>query len=154
MSSISLSSPIYSPSQPPYSVVMLNFPSEYAPAPPKPFVIEHAGRHCPDLFCGHLSSLCSSTGQRRSSMLLPLSNTKIFKSGLFLISSYAHIYPLGPAPTMMTLYFFSISVEFLIAKPIVRGVVNMPEPQIDQRFRASFARSSHRRRAVMMLSIH
>ncbi len=62
---------------------MLNLPSEYAPAPPKPHVIEHAGRHpgSLSLISGHRLIFLSLIGQCLCITLCPLSTSNTLKFG-------------------------------------------------------------------------
>ena len=94
MSSVALSYPKISGRFPPTSGERESFPSEKAPAPAKPVVMEHG------LQPTH--TLVVLFGQTRFSIGLPFSIIKIFSSGFSLISSYAQKIPDGPAPMMIT----------------------------------------------------
>ena len=94
MSSVALSYPKISGRFPPTSGERESFPSEKAPAPAKPVVIEHG------LQPTH--TFVFLFGQTRFSIGLPFSIIKIFSSGFSLISSYAQKIPDGPAPMMIT----------------------------------------------------
>ncbi|MNX81171.1 hypothetical protein D3C86_1128510 [compost metagenome] len=87
-------------------MVILNFPSLYAPAPPNPFVIEHAGKHPAKLFLfvsgGHLEILPSNIGHLRLKISSPLSTANILRFGFFKFISYAANIPAGPKPTIIT----------------------------------------------------
>ena len=73
--------PIYSWRVPPKSLVILYFPSENAPAPPKPLMMEQ------DLQPMQLFTLSPSIGQRRFSRACPASKTAIFSAGFSFVSS-------------------------------------------------------------------
>ena len=72
---------MYSCSVPPKLLVMLYFPSENAPAPPKPLIIEQV------LQLMHDFTVVPLMGQRRFESAWPASNTAIFSSGRSLVSS-------------------------------------------------------------------
>ncbi len=88
--------PIYSCSVPPNWFVILYFPSENAPAPPKPFMIPQL------LQCIHAFTFFPSIGHFLFSRLLPASNTAILNSGFSFTSSYAEKMPPGPDPIIIT----------------------------------------------------
>ena len=91
--------PIYSYSVPPKSFVILYFPSENAPAPPNPHMIEQ----CLQLI--QFLILSPSIGHFLFFKVYPSSNTAILYSCFFFISSYAAKIPPGPAPIIITSYF-------------------------------------------------
>ena len=66
---------------PPKSFVMLYLPSEKAPAPPKPLIIEQL------LQLTQVLTLSPSMGQTRFFSTFPASKTAIFSPGAFLVSS-------------------------------------------------------------------
>ena len=99
--------PIYSYNVPPKSLVILYFPSEKAPAPPKPLIIEQLLQPIQVLI------FSPSIGHFLLSKACPASNTPIFKSEFCFTNSYAAKIPPGPAPTIITSYF--IPIRFLLA---------------------------------------
>ena len=98
--------PIYSYSVPPKSLVILYLPSENAPAPPKPLIIEQFLQWIQDF------TLSPSIGQWRFVNSFPISKTAIFKSGLFSNNSYAVNIPPGPAPTITTSYIMFPPIKY------------------------------------------
>ena len=74
---------MYSYSVPPKSFVMLYFPSENAPAPPNPCMMEQDAQFTQDF------TFTPSIGQCRFSSAWPASTTRTLKSGASFISSYA-----------------------------------------------------------------
>ena len=94
--SIAFCLPMYSCRDPPKSFVMLYFPSENAPAPPKPFIIAQDLQLMQDLI------LIPSMGHLRFLSSLPASKTAILRSVFFSVSWYAEKIPPGPAPIIIT----------------------------------------------------
>ena len=88
--------PICSYKVPPKSFVILYFPSEKAPAPPKPLIIEQLLQEI------QLFIFFPSIGHFLLASSCPASKTAILQSGFFSISSYAPKIPPGPAPMIIT----------------------------------------------------
>ena len=108
ISAMASSRPIYSYSVPPNSLVMLYFPSEKAPAPPKPFIMAQEG-HLMQLF-----TFTPSMGQWRLSSARPASSMAIFAVGHFCTSSYAAKIPPGPPPIINTSYFMMVFLRSIV----------------------------------------
>ena len=81
---------------PPKSLVILYLPSEKAPAPPKPLIIEQL------LQLMQLGILSPSIGHFLPDNLCPASKTAIESSGCFFANSYVAKIPPGPAPITIT----------------------------------------------------
>ena len=96
ISSMAFFFPMYSKRVPPNWFVILYFPSEKAPAPPKPFIMEQ-GLQPTQLF-----TFTPSMGHFLFSRGFPDSKTDILRLGFSFTNSYALNIPPGPAPIINT----------------------------------------------------
>ena len=89
---------------PPKSLVILYFPSEKAPAPPKPFIILQGLQFIQDLI------LTPSIGHLRFSKTFPVSIINILMFLFNFNNSYAEKIPPGPAPIIAISYISMLLV--------------------------------------------
>ena len=118
--SIACCFPMYSKRVPPKSFVILYLPSEKAPAPPKPLIIEQL-LHEIQLF-----TFFPSIGHFLFASSCPASKTAILQSGFLSISSYAPKIPPGPAPIIITSY---LSIYYILP-PIIMVLYYMLQAQL------------------------